>query len=65
MNRCEQRGRDDAMRGMTSCPYAIPANAKAWARGHDQAMAEGLGPHPRFARICPRRQSIAERELFD
>lgn len=55
MNRYEEQGRFDAQRGVTTCPYGIEANARQWAKGHDAIVDQGLGPHPRFGRICPRR----------
>lgn len=54
MTRCEKRGEHDATVGVTTCPYAVPANAAQWARGHDRIVDQGLGPHKRFARICRR-----------
>lgn len=63
MNRYEQQGVIDAQAGRTSCPYGVPAQAKAWARGHDKAVNDGLGPHPRFARICFRLPSRIQSEL--
>lgn len=54
MTRYEKRGEIDAALGQTACPYAVPANAAQWARGHDRMVNQGLGQHPRFGRICRR-----------
>lgn len=61
MTRCEERGERDARLGVTTCPYAVPANAALWARGHDRIVNQGLGPHVRFGRICRRAAMSTER----
>jgi hypothetical protein len=54
MNRYERKGESDAKRGITACDLDDPIARRHWARGHDRAVASGLGKLPRFGLICRR-----------
>jgi hypothetical protein len=54
VNRYEQKGEDDARRGITVCDLDDPGQRRHWARGHDRTVNAGLGPLPRFGLICRR-----------
>jgi hypothetical protein len=65
LTRYEKQGRIDAQEGRTSCPYGVPAHAAAWSRGHDRAVAEGLGSKPRFALTVRKRPRPSEQEALN
>lgn len=52
----EAKGYDDALRGITSCPFGLPDVCQEWAKGHDRAVDNGLGRLPRFGRIARKRR---------
>lgn len=54
MSPYEAKGEIDAQAGVTVCNFHDPEQRRLWNRGHDRAVAAGLGPFPRFGLICRR-----------